>query len=139
MGTLKLTCPAARREKAMVFQPYTYGVWIVKPGREKDFVAGWRELAEWTTANSPGAGIGRLFQDENQPHRFISLGAWDDKDAIAAWRSQLGYQERVGKLRETLETFTPATLELRAEVAATSLGSQRSAWVDHVEMPHGRT
>ena len=26
-------------------QPYTFGVWIVKPGREEDFVAGWRELA----------------------------------------------------------------------------------------------
>jgi heme-degrading monooxygenase HmoA len=119
-------------------QPYTYGVWIVKPGREADFVAGWRELAEWTAAHVPGAGIGRLFQDEDQPHRFISIGAWDDKDAIALWRSHLGYQERVGKLRETLETFTPATLELRAEASATRLTSTPSAWAGHLETRHGR-
>ena len=123
----------------MMPQPYTFGVWIVKPGREDDFVAGWRELAEWTAANAPGAGIARLLQDEDQTTRFISIGPWDDKDAIAAWRSQLGFQERVGKLREMLETFTPANLELRAEVAAAPLSATRSAWVDHVERRHGRT
>ena len=120
-------------------QPYTFGVWIVRPGREHDFVAGWRELAEWTAANSPGAGISRLLQDEDQPTRFISIGPWDDKDAIAAWRSRLGYQERIAKLRDLLETFTPANLELRAEVAAAPLSARRSAWVDHVESRHGRT
>jgi heme-degrading monooxygenase HmoA len=120
-------------------QAYTFGVWIVKPGREDDFVAGWRELAEWTAANAPGAGIGRLLQDEDQTTRFISIGPWDDTDAIAAWRSQLGFQERVGKLREMLETFTPANLQLRAEVAAAPHSAKRSAWVDHVESRYGRT
>jgi len=120
-------------------QPYTFGVWIVKPGREEDFVAGWREMAEWTAANAPGAGIGRLLQDEDQPSRFISIGPWDDKEAIAVWRSQLGFQERVGKLRDMLETFTPANLELRAEVAAAPFSAQPSAWVDHVERRHGRS
>ena len=120
-------------------QPYTFGVWIVKPGREDDFVAGWRELAEWTDANAPGAGIGRLLQDEDQPTRFISIGPWDDKDALAASRSQLGFQERVAKLREMLETYTPASLELRAEVAAAQLSAKRSAWGDHVESRDGRT
>jgi len=120
-------------------QPYTFGVWIVRPGREDDFVAGWRGLAEWTAANAPGAGVSRLLQDENQPSRFISLGSWDDKDAIAAWRSRLGFQERVAKLREMLETYTPAHLELRAEVAAASVSAKRSAWADHVEARHGRT
>lgn len=120
-------------------QPYTFAVWIVKPGREDDFVAGWREMAEWTAANAPGAGIGRLLQDEDQPTRFISIGPWDDKDAIAVWRSQLGLQERVGKLREMLETFTPANLDLRAEVAAAPLSAKRSAWEDHVEARRGRT
>jgi quinol monooxygenase YgiN len=123
----------------MMSQPHTFGVWIVKPGREDDFVAGWRELAEWTAANSPGAGSSRLLQDEDQPQRFISIGAWDDRDAMAASRSQLGLQERIAKLREMLETFTPASLELRAEVAAAPLSAQRSAWVDHVEQRHGRT
>jgi quinol monooxygenase YgiN len=120
-------------------QLYAFGVWIVKPGREDDFLAGWRELAEWTAANAPGAGVARLLQDEYQPMRFISIGPWDDQDALAASRSQLGFQERVAKLREMLETYTPANLELRAEVAAAPLSAKRSAWVDHVETRHGRT
>ena len=123
----------------MMSQPYTYGVWIVRPGREEDFVAGWRELADWTAANAPGAGSARLLQDERQPSRFISIALWDDEDAIAAARSQLGFQERVGRLRALLETYTPATLELRAEVAAAPLSAKRSPWVDHVEGRHGRT
>ncbi len=120
-------------------QPYTYGVWIVKPGREDDFVAAWREMAEWGAMNAPGAGVARLLQDEDQPMRFISIGPWDDKDALAASRSQLGFQERVAKLREMLETYTPASLELRAEVAAAPLSAKRSAWGDHVEPRDGRT
>jgi quinol monooxygenase YgiN len=123
----------------MMPQPYTFGVWIVKPGREEDFVVAWRELAAWTAAHSPGAGVAQLLQDEDQPLRFISIGPWDDKGAIAASRSQLGFQERTAKLREMLETFTPATLELRAEVAAASLSAERSPWVDHVEGRYGRT
>ena len=119
-------------------EPYDYGIWIVKPGLEEEFVAGWREMAEWTAANAPGAGIGRLFQDEDQPSRFISIGPWDDDDAIAAWRSKLGFQERVGKLRDMLETFTPATLELRVEVAASPLSARRSAWHNHVEARYSR-
>lgn len=128
--------PDERRRSCPSF--CTLGVWIVKPGREEAFVDGWRELAEWTAANAPGAGVGRLLQDEDQPTRFISIGPWDDRDAIAAWRSQLGFQERIGKLREMLETFTPASLELRAEVAAAPLSAERSAWRDHVETHYGR-
>jgi quinol monooxygenase YgiN len=120
-------------------QPYAFAVWIVKPGREDDFIAGWRELTEWTAANAPGAGASRLLQDEDQPLRFISIGRWGDRNAAAVSRSQLGFQERVGKLREMLETYTPANLELRAEVAAAPLSAQRSAWVDHVESRHGRS
>ena len=116
-------------------QPYIYAVWIVKPGREDDFVDGWRELSEWTSANAPGAGVDQLFQDEGQPSRFVSMRPWADRNAIAVWRSQLGYQERVGRLRELLETFTPADFRLRAEVSGAELPVARSAWADHVGKP----
>jgi heme-degrading monooxygenase HmoA len=119
-------------------QPYAYAVWIVRAGCEEDFVSAWRELAEWTEANAPGAGVGRLFQDDDQPSRFMSLWSWDDEEAIAVWRSQLGFQERVGRLRELLETYTPATFRMRIEVAA-ARPSTPSAWVNHVEARHGRT
>lgn len=119
-------------------QPYTYGVWIVKPGREDDFVAAWREMAEWRAAHAPGVGAAQLLQDEDQPLRFISVGPWDDKDALAASRSKLGFQERIARLREMLETYTSASLELRAEVAAAPLSATPSASAHHVDSRHGR-
>jgi len=95
---------------------YTHGVWVVRTGHEEEFVARWRDLAEWTAANVPGAGTARLLQDSDHPGRFISVGPWESREAVASWRSLLGFQERLGRLRELLETFTASTLLLRAEV-----------------------
>ena len=95
---------------------YTHGVWVVRTGCEEEFVARWRDLARWTAANVPGAGTARLLQDLDHPGRFISVGPWESREAVASWRSLLGFQERLGRLRELLETFTSSTLVLRAEV-----------------------
>jgi len=95
---------------------YTYAVWVVRSGCEDEFVARWREMAEWTAQNVPGAGTARLLQDEDHPGRFISLGPWESREAVASWRSLLGFQERIGRMRDLLETFTRSTMTLRAEV-----------------------
>jgi heme-degrading monooxygenase HmoA len=95
---------------------YTHHVWVVRSGREEEFVARWKDLAEWTAGNVRGAGTARLLQDMEHPGRFISVAPWESREALAAWRSQLGYQERLGRLRELLETFTPSTLAVRAQV-----------------------
>jgi heme-degrading monooxygenase HmoA len=110
--------------------PYSYGVWVVKAGFEEEFVVRWRDLAEWTATNMPGAGVGRLLQDESQPGRFISFGEWESREAMAGWRSTLGFQERISRLRDLLETFTPASLELRAEVDPDVVAPRRPAYVD---------
>ncbi len=35
---------------------YTSGDWLVKPGREEEFIEAWHDLAEWTAAEiAPGA------------------------------------------------------------------------------------
>ncbi len=95
---------------------YTHGVWVVRTGQEEEFVTRWRDLAQWTAANVPGAGTARLLQDVDHPGRFISVGPWESREAVASWRSLLGFQERLGRLRDLLETFTASTLLLRAEV-----------------------
>ena len=95
---------------------YTHHVWVVRSGREEEFVIRWRDLAEWTVANVPGAGTARLLQDMDHPGRFLSVAPWESAEALASWRSLLGYQERLSRVRELLETFTPSTLALRAIV-----------------------
>ena len=112
---------------------YTYAVWIVKSGCEDEFVSRWREMAEWTAENVPGSGTARLLQDEDHPGRFISLGPWESREAVSSWRSLLGFQERIGRMRELLETFTRSTLTQRAEVEAAPPGDGARALAEPVD------
>ena len=95
--------------------PYTHGVWKVKPGRADEFVAAWTELAEWTRENVPGALWATLLRDTADENRFVSLGPWESFEAIEAWRVHEGFRERVGQVRELLESFEAQTLESVAE------------------------
>ena len=69
-------------------------------------------MAEWTNQNITGAvgGEARLLQDLDQPTLFYSFGPWDSLEAIQAWRADPGFQERVGRIRELLESFEPHTM-----------------------------
>lgn len=96
-------------------QLFTSGDWLVKEGKEVEFVEAWRGLAEWTTANTRGAGWATLLRDRDDPRRFLSFGPWQSLEAIEAWRSSEGFQERVGRMRELLEDLRPRTLDVVAE------------------------
>ena len=100
-------------------QLYTSGRWTVFPGQEEAFVAGWSELAEWTSAEVPGSSWARLRQHHEKPNVFLSFGPWESGEAIAAWRDSPGFQERVGRVRGMLEDFEPAVFDCRAEIGAT--------------------
>lgn len=89
---------------------YTVGIWIAKPGREDEFAACWREMAEWTireVAPAPGT----LLRDRERPARFVSFGPWPDAEAIARWRAHPGFAERVARMRALLDDFSPLTLD----------------------------
>ncbi len=64
-----------------------------------DFVAAWFEFADWTLANVEGAGRGTLLRDLADDH-FVSVGPWDNLEAIENWRSLPGWSERVGLAAE---------------------------------------
>jgi quinol monooxygenase YgiN len=98
-------------------QPYTHGHWVVKEGQEDAFQADWQDLADWTSRNVAGAVVGeaRLLQDIERPTHFYSFGPWQSLDAIDAWRADEGFQQRVGRIRELLESFEANTLRLVAQ------------------------
>ena len=58
----------------------------------------------------------KLLRDTQDENRFITFGPWESLDAIAAWRELDGFRERVGRVRELLESFEPFTLEPVVEV-----------------------
>jgi quinol monooxygenase YgiN len=97
--------------------PYTQGIWHVRPGRADEFVAGWIEFADWTSASVEGSGSRTLFRDLAAEHRFVSMGPWRDLGAIERWRSMPGWSDHMTKLRELVVRFEPATLEVVAEGA----------------------
>jgi heme-degrading monooxygenase HmoA len=91
---------------------YTMGIWLVKAGREDEFVAAWQEMAEWTMREVEGAEPGgTLLRDRGQPDRFVSFGPWPDEETIAGWRNNPGFKERVGRMRDLLQDFSPAILD----------------------------
>lgn len=94
---------------------YTLGEWTPKEGRENDFVAAWRDLAEWTENNISGSSWAKLLRDRKDPRRFVSFGPWQDDDAVAAWRNHPGFKTRVGKIQDLVEAFVPHSMDIAAE------------------------
>ena len=94
---------------------YTLAVWTVKPGREDEFVRGWRALAAGTKADFPAAR-GTLLRDRDRPNVFISFGPWDSLDQVERWRTSDTFTARVGALRALLEDFAPHTMDLAVAI-----------------------
>jgi heme-degrading monooxygenase HmoA len=97
-----------------VAKPYTHTSWVVKEGRESEFVERWSEWADWTRRQGL-ASHALLLRDVDDPKRFVSFGPWESMQAVSGWRAQAGYQERVARLREVVELFEPRTLDVVAE------------------------
>jgi quinol monooxygenase YgiN len=95
-------------------QPYTVGIWTVKPGKEAEFIQAWREFAEWTSKQGLGVGTGRLVQDTENPRRFISFGPWPSVEVIEQWRAMPEFKAFFEKVRELCDEIQPRTLKLVA-------------------------
>lgn len=95
-------------------RPYTFGRWRVKAGREEEFVAAWKEFADWTAMQGL-ASSAKLLRDHEDRTLFVSFGPWEDLETIRRWRSLPGFHERVAALHALLDSFEPRTLELVAE------------------------
>lgn len=94
---------------------YTLGIWLVKPGRENDFVQAWRDMARKTKEDFPQAQA-VLMHDQDVPNRFISTGPWGSLEEIEQWRASSAYTDGVGAVREMIEHFEPHTLDEAAVV-----------------------
>lgn len=95
---------------------YTSGEWKAKPGREQEFISLWQEFASWSKESFPEAVDAKLLQNRDDPTRFVSLGQWEKEDVVPAWRGSDGFQERMAKIRDTLEDMEMRALTPVAEV-----------------------
>ena len=95
---------------------YTSGEWRTKEGREQDFMSLWQDFASWTIENFPEAAGAKLLQNRDNSTSFISIGQWEKEEAIPAWRGSEEFQERMAKIRETLDGMEMRSLDVVAEV-----------------------
>jgi heme-degrading monooxygenase HmoA len=86
---------------------WTHGTWTVRPGREDEFVAAWRELVPLGTAL--GGNDPRLLRDRERPNVFVSFGSWPNVETIERFRRELG--PRLRQMNELLESFETKTLD----------------------------
>jgi heme-degrading monooxygenase HmoA len=94
-------------------KPYTHTTWRVRAGSEDEFVKRWSEWVDWSHREGLEAPA-LLLRDLENPQAFISFGPWANTAAVRSWRALAGYQERVARLSEVLDSFEPRTLEIVA-------------------------
>jgi len=100
---------------------YSSGEWLVQAGSEEEFVSRWTTFIERSLNNALGAESFVLVRSTENPRRFLSLGAWENQEALEAWQQMPQMQELLGQCRELCEEF-----EFHPYTQAASLGSYRS-------------
>jgi quinol monooxygenase YgiN len=95
---------------------YTSAVWIVKPGKEAEFVKSWENFANWTAMNQAGAGSAKLIQGIENPSHFISFGPWENIKSISAWRAMPEFAAFFAQAKLLCDDIQPGTFNIAAEV-----------------------
>ena len=97
-------------------QPYTSGTWMVKEGNEEEFIARWTQFTEWSLASAAGAEHFVLIRDTASPRHFLSFGAWENIDAVHAWKATPEFQARLDACRALCDEFSGTEHVLAAAV-----------------------
>ena len=109
---------------------------MVEPENEEAFVEAWVEFASWASKR-PGSIAIRLFRDVRNPGRFVSLGQWDDADAVRGFKSAPEFKERLGRLVKLAAEFEPTEHVTLAKV--TDGSAQTHSPPDDLEAIHAST
>jgi hypothetical protein len=93
---------------------WTHGVWTVKPGREDEFTAAWRAMAQAAVEEFDPPGAPRLLHDRERPNVFRSFGPWDDPETVERFRAFIRpHLEGIRDLVDDLEIFALDEVPLR--------------------------
>jgi heme-degrading monooxygenase HmoA len=92
-----------------MYEIFTYGRFEVDPDNEDAFVEAWSELAAWISQR-PGNQSVRLMRDVRNIGRIISVGKWDDAEAVRAFKSAAEFKEQLGRVVRLAKDFEPTEL-----------------------------
>jgi quinol monooxygenase YgiN len=91
-------------------QHFSVGIWQVKPGKEYEFKAAFKEFADWVFNQNLGADEVYLLQDLQQPSHFITCGPWDSIQRIEEWRQLPEFEKFFIKARRMCDEATSLTM-----------------------------
>jgi heme-degrading monooxygenase HmoA len=94
-----------------VDQYFSVGIWLVKPGKEYDFISAFNEFAKWVFNQDLGAGEVFLLQDLQEPRRIITCGPWDSLKKIDEWRKLPEFKEFFINAKKMCDEVTPLTMK----------------------------
>jgi heme-degrading monooxygenase HmoA len=117
-----------------VYEIFTYGRFEVAPENEELFVGAWSEFATWASERN-GAGSLRLIRDVRHAGRFISLGQWDDAEAIQAWKSSPEFKERLGRVVRRATEFEPTELVAMLKVTGGAVEELSPPAIEPIHAP----
>jgi quinol monooxygenase YgiN len=92
-------------------QRFSLGIWIIKPGKEIEFIELFRNFAKWVFDHNLGAVEVYLLQDIQQPGRFITSGPWESIQKIEDWRKLSEFKEFFSKAKELSLEVTALTMK----------------------------
>jgi quinol monooxygenase YgiN len=89
---------------------WTHGNWVVKPGRENEFIEAWSTLARRAMSRYQGTAP-TILRDRDAPNVFKTFGAWPDIETIEEFRASDLFRNAVAEIQPLLESFEPMTLD----------------------------
>lgn len=101
---------------ANIEKPFTLGEWLVKEGREPEFISYWQTFAEQTAQDFKTPGGAYLLQDSSDPRHFISFGEWEKDDTIRQWRQSPEFSSFITNVKPLCETIEPYSMKVVAVV-----------------------
>ena len=84
---------------------YASGNWLVKKGKEAEFVRMWHDWLEWARDNAEGFKWAKLTRSVDDPRRFVSFSEWESEKARADWREHKRFQDGLESLRAITDEF----------------------------------
>jgi quinol monooxygenase YgiN len=100
---------------------------LVREGSEEEFVSRWTTFIEWSLDNAAGAESFVSVRSNEEPRKFLSLGAWKNQQAQEAWREMPRIQELLGQCRQLCEEFEFHPYTLAASPSSYLSGTERAA------------
>jgi quinol monooxygenase YgiN len=90
---------------------FSLGIWLIKPGKENEFIKLFQNFAEQIFDRNLGAIEVYLLQDIQQPGRIITSGPWESLQKIDEWRKLPEFREFFAKAKELSLEVTPLTMK----------------------------